>query len=144
MANLTWLMLARDRMLPPHERSCGTTNTGSVDDLHALADLAMRERLWLNADGAYGASFALSGLIVRWSTAWPGPTGCLGTRTNGSSRPAGAAWCWSGIADTSPESFATRAKYLQDAASDVDTPKWDYGIELTRPARIMKLCSLFR
>ncbi|MFQ5528398.1 MAG: pyridoxal phosphate-dependent decarboxylase family protein [Thermoanaerobaculia bacterium] len=40
--------------------SVGTTNTGAVDDLDALADVAQRERLWLHLDAAYGGFFALT------------------------------------------------------------------------------------
>jgi len=37
--------------------SAGTTNTGAVDDINAIADLAAREGTWHHCDGAYGAFF---------------------------------------------------------------------------------------
>ena len=40
--------------------SAGTVNTGAVDDLSALADLAAGESLWLHVDGAYGGFFVLT------------------------------------------------------------------------------------
>ena len=40
--------------------SAGTTNTGAIDDLAALADLAGDEALWLHVDAAYGGFFALT------------------------------------------------------------------------------------
>lgn len=40
--------------------NAGTTNTGAVDDLSALADLCARERLWLHVDAAYGGFFMLT------------------------------------------------------------------------------------
>jgi aromatic-L-amino-acid decarboxylase len=40
--------------------SAGTTNTGAVDDLEGLAELARREELGLHVDAAYGGSFALT------------------------------------------------------------------------------------
>ncbi|ALJ12159.1 pyridoxal phosphate-dependent decarboxylase family protein [Sphingopyxis macrogoltabida] len=204
MANLTGLMLARDRMLPPEERhrgvayvstqthssvakglgvlgflpeqirkvavdaerrldiaalgeaiaadraagrlpfavvaSCGTTNTGSIDDLHAIADLAARERLWLHVDGAYGASVALSGrhralvdgLGRADSLSWDAHKWLFQTY--------GCGMVLVRERRHLLESFATSAEYLQDAAAGDETPNfWDYGVELTRPARAMKL-----
>ncbi|MEQ8787548.1 MAG: aminotransferase class V-fold PLP-dependent enzyme [Pirellulaceae bacterium] len=40
--------------------NAGTTNTGAVDDLDALADLCERENLWLHVDAAYGGFFLLT------------------------------------------------------------------------------------
>lgn len=40
--------------------AAGTTNTGAVDDLETLADLAARERLWFHVDAAYGGFFLLT------------------------------------------------------------------------------------
>ena len=40
--------------------NAGTTNTGAVDPLNELADLAAKERLWLHIDGAFGAAAILS------------------------------------------------------------------------------------
>ena len=55
--------IARDRRdgLTPFAvvSSAGTTNTGAVDPLDAIADLCAAERLWHHIDGAYGAFFYL-------------------------------------------------------------------------------------
>lgn len=45
-----WLIIA----------SAGTTDTGAVDPLEAIAKLCEKEKLWLHVDAAYGGFFALT------------------------------------------------------------------------------------
>jgi aromatic-L-amino-acid/L-tryptophan decarboxylase len=40
--------------------SAGTTGTGAVDDLEALARITREQKMWLHVDGAYGALFMLT------------------------------------------------------------------------------------
>lgn len=56
--------IARDRRAGFHPflivGNAGTTNTGAVDDLAALADVAAGRRMWLHVDAAYGGFFMLT------------------------------------------------------------------------------------
>lgn len=56
--------LAADRAAGLHPflivGTAGSVDTGAIDDLDALADIAQREGLWFHIDGAFGALAALS------------------------------------------------------------------------------------
>jgi aromatic-L-amino-acid decarboxylase len=120
--------------------NAGTTNTGAIDPLGAVAELCAREGLWLHVDGAYGAAFQLTergrarlrgiehadsitldphkGLFL------PFGTGCLLVRDPATLRAAHS---------------GDDAHYLQDIDA-ADLPDFaDLGPELTRPFRGLPL-----
>jgi glutamate/tyrosine decarboxylase-like PLP-dependent enzyme len=120
--------------------SCGTTNTGSIDPLSDIVEMARKEGLWVHVDGAYGASALLSksnsslldGLEGVDSISWDAHKWLFQTYGCGMLLVRDKAHL--------AQSFHTDAEYIKDAAENEDVPNfWNLGIELTRPARIMKL-----
>jgi len=120
--------------------SAGTTNTGAIDDLPAIADLCVRESLWLHVDAAYGAFAALTpsgreqlrGIeradsVVLDPHKWlfvPFECGCLLAR-----EPA-----------TLKAAFHIFPEYLKDVAPGEEEINFaDYGEQLTRYARALKI-----
>lgn len=119
--------------------NAGTTNTGAVDPLRELARFCRDEGLWLHADGAYGAAAALcergrrllEGLDAVDSLAldphkWlfqPFEAGCVLVREGSQLR----------------DTFRTVPPYLADVYRQEGVNFCDYGIQLTRSFRALKL-----
>ncbi|HEX5602390.1 MAG TPA: pyridoxal-dependent decarboxylase [Pyrinomonadaceae bacterium] len=122
--------------------SAGTTNTGAVDPLNELADVAAEFDLWFHVDGAYGAPASLeegkkhlfAGLERADSVSldphkWlyvPVDAGCLLFRD----------------ADAASRPFSAEdADYIKTHgyADDEAFAFWDYGVELSRRFRALKV-----
>jgi len=120
--------------------SAGTTNTGAVDPLANIADVASEEDLWLHVDGAYGGLFqlterahrAFAGIERADSIAvdphktmfLPYGTGALLVRDGTRLR----------------EAHSVHADYLQDLAEEEEIPNFtDYSPELSRDFRGLRL-----
>jgi len=121
--------------------NAGTTNTGAVDPLNQLADLCELENLWLHVDGAYGAAACFSERGRRLLTGieradslsldphkWlfqPFEIGCVLARD----------------ARLLKKTFHTMAGYLEDTkrAEEEEINYYDYGVQLTRGFRALKL-----
>ncbi|KAL7943631.1 pyridoxal phosphate-dependent transferase [Trichoderma barbatum] len=126
--------------------NAGTTNTGTVDPFPELAAIAREQNLWLHADGAYGASALLcksrrnilSGIDLCDSLSWDAHKWLFQTY--------GCGMVLVRNRKNLTSSFGTTAEYTQDAAETAESlPNfWNYGPELTRPARAMKLWFSFQ
>jgi glutamate/tyrosine decarboxylase-like PLP-dependent enzyme len=120
--------------------SAGTTNTGSVDPLPAIRALCTREGLWMHVDGAYGASMVLApscrhlleGIGEADSVSWDAHKWLFQTY--------GCGLVFLRDRRHLQDAFHTRPEYLRDAeVNGREVNFWDLGMELTRPARGLKL-----
>jgi aromatic-L-amino-acid decarboxylase len=119
--------------------NAGTVNTGAVDPLDDLAEIATSHRLWFHVDGAYGAFAVMvpearplfSGIEKADSLAvdphkWlnvPIEAGCILVRD------------WADLTDT----FSLIPPYLRAAVSGSEVNLRDCGIELTRTNRELNI-----
>jgi glutamate/tyrosine decarboxylase-like PLP-dependent enzyme len=118
--------------------SAGTVNTGAIDPLDALADVATTEGLWFHVDGAYGAFGVLDSAIAdryrgmeRADSLALDPHKWLGVPV-----AAGCALVQRG--DDLRDAFSLIPPYLrQDAGAPLGTFA-EYGLEQTRPFRALK------
>lgn len=130
--------------------SAGTTNTGAVDPIDAVADLCAAEELWLHADAAYGGFAALT---ARGAALLSG----LGRCDSLALDPHKWLWvpfeCGSLLARDPARlraAFATDPDYLRDVAGGAHAGAFDdpararvnfadYGEQLTRQSRALKV-----
>lgn len=120
--------------------SAGTTNTGSVDPLRAIAGICEKYDMWMHIDGAYGASALLSethrleleGAELSDSISWDAHKWMQQTY--------GCSVVLVKDRNKLVNSFAAHPEYLKDAEASPEAVEfWDLGPELTRPARGLKL-----
>jgi aromatic-L-amino-acid/L-tryptophan decarboxylase len=118
--------------------SAGTVNTGAIDPLEALADVASAEGLWFHVDGAYGAFGVLDPAISarfrgmeRADSLALDPHKWLGV-------PVDAGCVLVRRADDLRDAFSLIPPYLrQDTGERIGTFA-EYGFEQTRPFRALK------
>ncbi len=120
--------------------TAGTTNTGSIDPFQQISDICTNYHLWFHIDGAYGASVLLSpkyrhllkGTELADSISWDAHKWLFQTY--------GCAMVLVKDIKHLFHSFHVNPEYLQDIEGDLDhINTWDIGMELTRPARGLKL-----
>jgi glutamate/tyrosine decarboxylase-like PLP-dependent enzyme len=124
--------------------SAGTVSTGSIDPLREMAEIAHRNGAWFHIDGAYGALAAIAehdkfaGLELADSISldphkWlytPVDCGCLLLHDRSAAR----------------KPFVAEGEYVKihETAALESYAFWDYGIELSRRFRALKVWMTLR
>lgn len=126
--------------------TAGTTNTGSIDDLGALADLCAAEGLWLHVDGCIGALIAIApghrhlvagmeradslALDLHKGLQAPFDVGCVLVRDRKQHR----------------QTFAEEAEYLQQMSRGIAAAEFlhDYSLDTTRGFRALKIWMMLK
>jgi aromatic-L-amino-acid/L-tryptophan decarboxylase len=125
--------------------NAGTTNTGAIDPLNDLADLCAREKLWLHADGAFGAAAVLSER---------GKQALRGLERVDSVSLDPHKWLFQSFecgcvlvrdTDLLKRAFQIMPDYLRDVhRATAEIHFCDYGIQLTRSFRALKVWLSFQ
>jgi aromatic-L-amino-acid/L-tryptophan decarboxylase len=126
--------------------TAGTTNTGSIDDLTAIADICRDEGLWLHVDGCIGAMIAIApqnrhlvmgieradslALDLHKSFHAPFDVGCAVLRDRRQHR----------------QTFAEDAEYLQIMTRGIAAAEFlhDYGLDTSRGFRALKIWMMLK
>ncbi len=126
--------------------TAGTTNTGSIDDLSAIADLCRCEGLWLHVDGCIGALIAVApennhlvagidradslALDLHKGLHAPFDVGCALVRDRRQHR----------------QTFAEDAEYLQKMSRGIAAAEYlhDYNLDTSRGFRALKIWMMLK
>lgn len=117
----------------------GTTNTGTIDPLSDIGDIAQKYNLWFHVDGAYGGSSLISpiyrnlskGIEKSDSLTWDTHKWLMQTYS-----------CSTLLVkdkQTLVDAFVEHPEYLEDVSSTDHIDGWDKGPEMSRPQRAIKL-----
>ncbi len=120
--------------------NAGTTNTGAVDDLHGIADMAAGFGLWLHVDGAYGAAAALTEEGRALLAGMERSDSVVIDPHKWLFQPYEAGICFVREPGLLNRTFAAHPEYLQDVAEGEDEVNFsERGLQLSRGLRAFKL-----
>jgi glutamate/tyrosine decarboxylase-like PLP-dependent enzyme len=124
--------------------NAGTVSSGAIDDLHRISEICRANGMWMHVDGAYGAAAVISdegralleGLSLADSLSldphkWlfqPIECGCVLLRN----------------ASVLQSTFQIHASYLSEIHRNAELNFCDYGIQLTRGFRALKVWMSFQ
>ena len=120
--------------------TAGSTNTGAVDDIDSLAEVARESDVWLHVDAAYGGFFQLTERGRRRFAGIEGADSIVLDPHKGLFLPYGTGALLVRDGQKLRAAHEVHGPYLQDLAAEGDIPNFaDYSPELSRDARGLRV-----
>ena len=150
----------RDNVLPMAiVANAGTTNTGAIDPLEAIGQIARKHDIWFHVDGAYGLPGVLDERISHLYRGLEMADSVIVDPHKWLGASVGVAATFVNDRDLLERAFTQEpADYLEGSVDDIDTanvqlehsmdtlgiPYFDYGVELSAPCRGIVVWALIR
>ena len=127
--------------------NAGTVDTGAIDDLSALADIAASKGCWLHIDGAYGALGVLTPAVAPRLAGIERADSIAFDFHKWGQVPYDAGYILVRDGDLQREVFAASVDYLRREPRGLAAGDWwpcDYGPDLSRGFRALKVWFTFK
>lgn len=122
----------------------GTTSTTSVDPVARIAGIAERERLWLHVDAAYGGSAAVVPEMQPLFSGWERADSIVMNPHKWLFTPTDISVLYTRRPEILRRAFSLVPEYLKTAEDSRAINLMDYGVQLGRRFRALKLWFVLR
>ena len=122
----------------------GTTSSSSVDPVDAIADICEKYGLWLHVDSAYAGSTAIVPEFRKYFTGWERADSIVVNPHKWLFTPFDLSVLYCKDLSQLKQAFSLIAEYLKTAEQDSVKNGMDYGIQLGRRFRALKLWFVIR
>ena len=117
----------------------GTTNTGTIDPLSEIGDIAKKYNLWFHVDGAFGGSSLVSPIYRNYSKGIEKSDSLTWDTHKWLMQTYSCSTLLVKDKQTLVDAFVEHPEYLEDVSSTDHIDGWDKGPEMSRPHRAIKL-----
>jgi aromatic-L-amino-acid decarboxylase len=122
----------------------GTTSTSSVDPVDAVADICQKHGVWLHVDAAYAGSTAIVPEMGHYFNGWERADSIVVNPHKWLFTPFDLSVLYCKDLDELKNAFSLVAEYLKTSETPVVKNGMDYGIQLGRRTRALKLWFVIR
>ncbi|HVE79946.1 MAG TPA: pyridoxal-dependent decarboxylase [Gemmatimonadaceae bacterium] len=124
--------------------TAGTTSTTSIDPVPAIAEVCRREEAWLHVDGAYGGSAAVAPELRHVLDGVEGADSLVVNPHKWLFTPVDCSALYTRRPEVLRRAFSLVPEYLATREQDTVVNYMDYGVQLGRRFRALKLWMVMR